>query len=88
MGLVLLEKIGYFLPSFIFHVLEHGVGTLVSAGKQNADRVCIVSALLSDAEGPLESLIPQQAFWLACVWAGLLPYVCVGGWLEAGVLHF
>lgn len=43
---------------------------------------------LSDAEGALESLIPEQAFWPSRVWAVLLPCICVGGWLEAGVLHF
>lgn len=40
---------------------------------------------LSDAESALGGLIPEQAFWISCVWAVLLPYSYVGWWLEAGV---
>lgn len=71
------------------HPLCLGAWSWDSGGRRRAQcRVCAVSTPLSDAEGALESLIPEQAFWLSCVWAVLLPYIHVGGWLEAGVLHF
>lgn len=35
-GLVLLEKVGYFVPSFILYIFEHGVGTLMAGGEHSA----------------------------------------------------
>lgn len=71
------------------HPLCLGAWSWDSGGRRRTQcRFCTVSGPLSDAEGALKSLIPEQAFWLSCVWAVLLPYICVGGWLEAGVLHF
>lgn len=53
------------------HPLCLGAWSCDSGGRRRTQcRVCTVSApLLEDPEGTLESLIPEQAFWLSCVWA-------------------